>query len=71
MVMFKAMVRHYGEPAQSMTDKPFRSRAKADLYCKEQYEIAKGYAKRYMILDNQYIILADDDTFATVYYVSK
>lgn len=69
--MFKAMVQHYGSQAQSMTDKPFRTRAAAEKFCAEQWEISKGYNKRTMKLDGVWVVLAADDTYATTYFVQK
>lgn len=73
MAKFNAMVRHYGESAQTLTEKPFRTKEAAEKYCREQYEIAKGYNKSFGLVNGVYTIFSSDGQgfAATVYFVQK
>ena len=74
---YTTMVQHYGEAPQEMST--FKTKALAEKYCNEQYEICKGYNKSYGILENygnidKLFIIFDNEgngTFATKFWVRK
>lgn len=67
--MYRAMVQHYGDKATEM-----QTGTKVNMmrYIAQQYEVLKGYNKRYFETeDGRFVILNEDDTFKTTFWVEK